>query len=716
MRLKDVSIVFALVYPSFYATCIPAELKTIESMPSTVTQDAKALANSNILTDGTEAHGNMNVDNSHSMQQSEIGCEQKLTVDTEKTRFASSKPEAREQDRSAWNVFDVIRKQYEYVKKISRKVVENLHQCFQFLANRVKTPFKPETTKPEVFRGEIKDFKLQYGLSKEPNYQAFVLRNTVAKLCVGIDDRSPAEFRAWAEVFTEIMKLKEFKLQHLELESEMEHALNDLVETEARTGWKTKFSNKRKPLIDFRKQLQVRRRKFMTEGYYSRAKYEIKTAPWASEILWPQGKLLDAPGKNSLDSWFCVTNFISDEHRILKSLQAEYSIEIFKESMNKLKNKASKTNSEATSKEKTAATTLIAYVYESSQNPGKGLKVSPEGAVFTKNMMEDLSRNTIPMLRPNLQRIRIELGKEPNYAPSERLKRMPCLVLSRKSKKGLDNFKELFEQAVKDDSGTKVDNQVKVLRESLEALRQNPTKRDPAEFKAWATIYAHIMKEFKTKNGRSQYLQHLKVEAVMQYGLLNLQVLAKTLAPVGQEYLACMQPLVILQERLFKRLQFNGTNGWITRFMPELDDTPWDMEILYPERKLLDYLGKEKLEKWFQLDPLIADKFLFLSSARHIKAFSAFKTQISQLEEMARDYNRETTAEQKTAAIALLSFAYESLADPTQGIDLSSEEAPFLEGRFLFYATEVEPQLFAANNNRLSQELLRVKLRENLER
>ncbi|MBW0463115.1 hypothetical protein O181_002830 [Austropuccinia psidii MF-1] len=226
----------------------------------------------------------------------------------------------------------------------------------------------------------------------------------------------------------------------------------------------------------------------------------------------------------------------------------------------------SKANKETTSKEKTAATVLLAYVYELTER--KRLD-SPEKFIFTHKMMNDLAHQTESMFLPNHRRIWIEIkGEPPKASPKELdlkfLTDPKYNKLDAESRRRLNNFKELFDQAAKDDSGMKVDNQVKVLRDSLRALHQNAAEPNPEERKAWEEVYAQIMKEYKTKNGRSQYVQHLKLEAVMQYGLLGLPALAK-------------EPLLDLQERLYKRLQLNGSNGWIEMFKFELEDTPWDM-------------------------------------------------------------------------------------------------------------------------------------------
>ncbi|MBW0463114.1 hypothetical protein O181_002829 [Austropuccinia psidii MF-1] len=122
------------------------------------------------------------------------------------------------------------------------------------------------------------------------------------------------------------MKLNEFRLQPLELESEMEHMLNDL-QTSAyySQNFFRKLVRTIQPIADLQRGLQLRRDKFINEGYLSRVKIEFEDAAWVMgrhlqfsssffkssfqksqsdhgptylEILWPRGRLLDIPGED----------------------------------------------------------------------------------------------------------------------------------------------------------------------------------------------------------------------------------------------------------------------------------------------------------------------------------------------------------------------------------------------------------------------------------
>ncbi|MBW0463116.1 hypothetical protein O181_002831 [Austropuccinia psidii MF-1] len=107
--------------------------------------------------------------------------------------------------------------------------------------------------------------------------------------------------------------------------------------------------------------------------------------------------------------------------------------------------------------------------------------------------------------------------------------------------------------------------------------------------------------------------------------------------------------------------------------------------------------------EWLQSDPLIKEKLSFLLSQRSEDQYDAFKTTIKHLEAIAPKYNSGTTAEQKTAAIALLACAYESIKDPKNGLPLTPREISFLRRTYPLYTLGVHPASFPANLQRLSK-------------
>ncbi|MBW0502188.1 hypothetical protein O181_041903 [Austropuccinia psidii MF-1] len=700
------SITVFLLLASIYG-CLPSLTQVVKAGSSAPLSDGQTLATDVITKSAVATDETQDISNSPILKVGEQASNQKFKSDIEEIHLEPSRLGARKTKNSGWKVLDRVKQGYLEVVGAVKRLGRNLHERLQLLLNRFRNALQRRLTKPVSFQKDTEYFILQFERGRDLKKKIKVLKASLAKLLKGAESRSRAEFEAWSVAYAEIMGLKKFQIQHLKLESEMEHGLNDL-QTRA---YFSQDSTKRtpyaiQPVVDLQRELQARREKFIEEGYLSRVEHEIKDTPWDLEILWPRGRLTDMSGVN-LREWFSFSDTIYKEFQRLTDSDVRQDYVCFKGLVRKLKEMASKANDQTSSKQKMGAIALLACVYELMKEQRNSSLFSFMGIQFVRKMMEDFAQETTSVFRPNFRRIWITVKGEPPKAPPQELdlgfltKGTLYNDLGSDFKTRLNNFKTVFDRAVKDDRGTKVDNQVKVLQNSLESLKHEPYQRNPSEFKAWAKVYAQIMKDFKTEDGRSQYLRHLKVEAVMEYGLLNLQVVAKSLAPSGEHYLPCMEPLVDLQVRLSKRLQLNGQNGWIRRFKSELGDTPWDMEILYPEDRLLDYLGKERLEQWFQSDPLIHTKFQFLSLPRSEDQFNFFMAAIATLEAMAYRRNPETTVEQKTLAVALLAYAYESSKEPEDGLPLTAQEAEVLKNKQASYTRNRTLDCFKANRQRL---------------
>ncbi|MBW0505339.1 hypothetical protein O181_045054 [Austropuccinia psidii MF-1] len=700
MKSSTVYLLLALIYGY-----LPSLTQVVEAGASATISDGETLAKDGLIKAAVATPETKDMSSSPILRVGEKGNED-FKSEIEEIHLTPSRPGVRKAENSGWKVLDGIKERYFQVTEAIKRFGKKINERFQVIANRLGNALKRGVTKSAAFQEAAENFIMQFDNAKNFDQKLVILKASLENLLQGAERRSRAEFQEWAVAYAAIMKLEEFQLEHLKLESELEHGLNDL-QTRAyfSQNWMKRKSKLVEPLEELQRDLQSRREKFINNGYFDRVELEIEQAPWDLEILWPRGRVLDIPGEK-LQQWFSFSDSISEKYQILASPDIRNDLQQFKDTMEKLKKMVSKSNKETTSKEKTAATVLLAYVYELTERQ-RGR--SPEAFLFTQQLISDLAHQRHTMFRPNRRRLWIEIKGEPPKAlpPGLDLRFLSQPTyneLSPEFRIRLDTFKKHFDQAVKDDSGMKVHNQVLVLGTSLEDLHHHPTQRNPLEFKVWAKVYAQIMKEFETDYGRSPHLQHLKLEAVMEYGLLNLRVLAKSLSPNGKDYFPPMLPLVTLQVRLSKRLKINGKNGWIRRFKHELGDTPWDMEILFPEDKLLDYLGKARLEEWLSRDPVIRQKLQFLSSKRSDKEYSAFETTIDNLEKMAKKYNPETSAEQKTAASALLAYASESIKDPDNGLPLTAQEAQLMEQRRPSY--RVDPKrirCFPANFHRLNE-------------
>ncbi|MBW0521963.1 hypothetical protein O181_061678 [Austropuccinia psidii MF-1] len=693
MSATKICLLLALICVSLRVDCSPHKAQVVDI--STLKESQEALEGSDMRVGGKEAYGTSWVENPSSLPDPQKGDDKQNILNMERTGPDPSKPEVKQEAKRGWKALKGLKERYASAKEAAAKFRQKFLERLKFMSselNHLKVYFNAVCVWTARWRNAFK---------REPTKP---LKESLTNLRKRANDRSGAEFKAWANTYAEIMKVEEFQLQHLGLESEMEHGLNDL-QTQASyyLNYKLIFTKKMKPLADLQFKLQSRRESYKNSGYLSRVEHEVKDIPWALEILWPHGKLLDNPGPETLREWFkSLDDPIYEKYQILMDAETRYYTQKFIQNLEKLKKLAAKTSIATTSKQKTAAIMLLAYAYESTKDV-RGLKIPHTTTLATQKMVEKMAYDTISTFGPNFQRIRNEVEGEVLRPPPKELDLTFLNAdtsyneLGPELKKQFDDFKIQFDGAVKAESPKRVHKQVKVIENSLKALQQQPAQRHPAEFRAWAEIYTQIMIGPGSKDGSNQLLKHLKLEVAMQYGLLNLRSLANG-------------PLTELQAQLAQRLESNSKNGWISRFQSELDDNPWDMEILWPSGRLLDYPGKEKLEEWFQLDPLIKPKFVFLASQRSQDDLERFKDVIDLLETEAKENNHKTSVEQKTAAIGLMSYAYESVENQAGGLLISPMEANWLQHKFQTYGMAQKSQFLDKNNQRLRRELLNVKI------